>query len=243
MAYLDQTRRPSPASMAGVVAIHAAVGVAIVTGLTVSGTLAPPDEFIPTYDIKDAPPPPPEPTPEPTNNMPDVAQVTPPMVIPKPPLDLPVPAPRFDSTEIILPPAPPVPRPGPTLGLDPVPTPRVTPTQPPVGPSVGAKPRNDPSAWISTDDYRSSWINREMTGTARFRLEIAANGRVTNCTITGSTGHSALDQATCQLLERRAKFQPGASPASFGTVQIATFIPATSARITINTAWRRYPPR
>ncbi len=112
MAYLDQTRRPSPASMAGVIAIHAAVGVAIVTGLTVSGTLAPPDEFIPTYDIKDAPPPPPEPTPEPTNDTPDVAQVTPPMVIPKPPLDLPVPAPRFDSTEFILPPAPPVPRPG-----------------------------------------------------------------------------------------------------------------------------------
>ena len=130
------------------------------------------------------------------------------MVIPRPPLDLPVPAPRFDSTDIILPPTPPLPTPGPTLGLDPVPTPRVTPTQPPVGPSVGAKPRNDPSAWISTDDYRSSWINREMTGTARFRLEIAANGRVTNCTITGSTGHSALDQATCQLLERRAKFQP-----------------------------------
>ena len=208
MAYLDQTRRPSPASMAGVIAIHAAVGVAIVTGLTVSGTLAPPDEFIPTYDIKDAPPPPPEPTPEPTRDMPEVSQVTPPMVIPKPPLDLPVPAPRFDSTEIILPPAPPVPRPGPTLGLDPVPTPRVTPTQPPMGPSVGAKPRNDPAAWISTDDYRTSWINREMTGTARFRLEIAATGRVTKCTITGSTGHDALDQATCQLLERRARFQP-----------------------------------
>ncbi|MBO9511182.1 TonB family protein [Erythrobacter sp. A6_0] len=208
MAYLDQTRRPSPASMAGVIAIHAAVGVAIVTGLTVSGTIAPPDEIIGAFEIKDIPPPPPEPTPEPTTDTTEIRQVDPPMVIPRPPLDLPVPAPRFDSTDIILPPTPPLPTPGPTLGLDPVPTPRVTPTQPPVGPSVGAKPRNDPSAWISTDDYRSSWINREMTGTARFRLEIAANGRVTNCTITGSTGHSALDQATCQLLERRAKFQP-----------------------------------
>ncbi|MCH2487931.1 MAG: energy transducer TonB, partial [Erythrobacter sp.] len=109
----------------------------------------------------------------------------------------------------IIPPTTPVlPRVRPTIGLDPVPTPRVTPTQPPVGPSVGAKPRNDPTAWISTDDYRSSWINREMTGTARFRLEIAANGRVTKCTITGSTGHAPLDQATCRLLEQRAKFQP-----------------------------------
>ena len=152
MAYLDQTRRPSPASMAGVIAIHAAVGVAIVTGLTVSGTLAPPDEFIPTYDIKDAPPPPPEPTPEPTNDTPDVAQVTPPMVIPKPPLDLPVPAPRFDSTEIILPPAPPVPRPGPTLGLDPVPTPRVPPTQ-----EIRSAPQpNRPNRWNRRKNRRGA---------------------------------------------------------------------------------------
>lgn len=207
MAYLDQTRRPSPASMAGVIAIHAAAGLAIVTGLTVSGTIVPPDTFIPTWDIKDPPPPPPEPTPEPTAE-PTVDQMSPPMVVPKPPIDFPIPAPTFDSTDLIPPPSPPVPRPGPTLGLDPVPTPRVTPTQPPVGPSIGAKPRNDPAAWISTDDYRTSWISREMTGTARFRLEIAANGRVTNCTITGSTGHAALDQATCRLLEQRARFQP-----------------------------------
>lgn len=208
MAYLDQSRRPSPASMAGVVVIHATVGLAIVTGLTVSGTIAPP-EFIPdTFDLPKTMPPS-EPTPEPTPDPRDaVDPVTPPMVVPKPPIDFPLPAPTFDATDIIPPPMPPVPRPGPTQGLDPVPTPRVTPTQTPPGPSVGAKPRNDPSAWITTDDYRTSWITREMTGTARFRLEIAANGRVTNCTITGTTGHSSLDQATCQLLERRAKFQP-----------------------------------
>ncbi len=47
-----------------------------------------------------------------------------------------------------------------------------------------------------------------MTGKARFRLEIAADGRVTNCTITGSSGHSQLDAATCALVGRRAKFQP-----------------------------------
>ena len=47
-----------------------------------------------------------------------------------------------------------------------------------------------------------------MTGKARFRLEIAADGRVASCTITGSSGFAALDQATCALVSKRAKFQP-----------------------------------
>ena len=47
-----------------------------------------------------------------------------------------------------------------------------------------------------------------MAGKAKFRLEIAADGRVTSCTITGSSGYLALDQATCALVSRRAKFQP-----------------------------------
>jgi periplasmic protein TonB len=47
-----------------------------------------------------------------------------------------------------------------------------------------------------------------MTGKARFRLEIAADGRVTGCTITASSGHPQLDAATCALVSKRAKFQP-----------------------------------
>ena len=39
-------------------------------------------------------------------------------------------------------------------------------------------------------------------------LEIAADGRVTNCTITGTSGHPQLDVATCALVSKRAKFQP-----------------------------------
>ncbi len=76
---------------------------------------------------------------------------------------------------------------------------------------VGAKPRNDPAAWLSTDDYRPSWVRRKLTGLARFRLEIAANGRVTDCTLTGSTGHGVLDTATCKLVTQRARFEPARS--------------------------------
>jgi len=45
-------------------------------------------------------------------------------------------------------------------------------------------------------------------GTVRFTLTIDGEGRISNCTITGSTGHSVLDRATCRLLEDRARFEP-----------------------------------
>ena len=45
-----------------------------------------------------------------------------------------------------------------------------------------------------------------MVGTARFRLEIAADGKVQNCTITSTSGHPELDAATCALVTRRARF-------------------------------------
>ena len=59
---------------------------------------------------------------------------------------------------------------------------------------------------MTESDYRTVWINREWTGTARFSLKINASGRVTGCEITRSTGHNALDNATCELIAKRARF-------------------------------------
>ena len=64
MAYLDSSNRPSPASMAAVIAIHGAVGAALIFGLTISGVIKTPDGPITTVEIKDPPPPEP-PTPQP----------------------------------------------------------------------------------------------------------------------------------------------------------------------------------
>ena len=91
------------------------------------------------------------------------------------------------------------------------PSPR--PSRPPVGQAspafdaVAAKPRNDTSQWVTTDDYRSSWINRELTGVARFRVQVGTDGRVKQCTVTVSSGHSELDRATCDLVTQRARFE------------------------------------
>jgi len=39
-------------------------------------------------------------------------------------------------------------------------------------------------------------------------LVVGTNGRVESCSIIQSTGASELDRATCQILERRARFEP-----------------------------------
>jgi len=73
---------------------------------------------------------------------------------------------------------------------------------------ISAKPANDPSRWVTDRDYRSIWVRREYSGTASFLLQVSTAGRVTNCSITQTTGHAALDAATCKLIAKRARFDP-----------------------------------
>lgn len=198
MSYVDQSRRPSPASLAAVVGVHAAIAVALVAGLTVTGTMPQIINNLPAGEYKDPVPPPPPPVDEVVP--PDSA--APPVFVPQPKFDLkPVP-PKVDTTEILPPPVP-VPQPG--LG-NLVELPRPSPV--PSFNAVAAKPRNDPSRWLTNDDYKPGWARQELTGLAKFRLDIAANGKVTGCTVIGSTGHAALDEATCNLVTRRARFEP-----------------------------------
>lgn len=206
MAYADQSCRPSPASIIAVVAVHAAIGTALIIGLSFTGVLKPPPTPLTGAQIELPKPPPPEPLPEPEPR-PQASNPSETIVAPRPPISFAPPTPPFQTTEIILPRDPVIRQPGPDPTGTPAPQPSATPTAIGVAP-LAARPRSDPARWITTNDYRSSWIARELTGTARFRLEIAADGRVTDCAITGSTGHAALDTATCRLLEQRARFEP-----------------------------------
>jgi protein TonB len=191
----------------GALGIPGAIGAVLVLGLAVTAGVKPIDEglegfLIPeTKPVEPLPPPPIEPR---------AAPETSPSVRPQPiPLPAPRPETRFtfensadapvghlpDMTGTVL---------GSGLGLPdiapPAPRPRFDP--------VPASPRGNPGGWITEADYRSSWINRELTGTAGFTLDLDAEGRVANCTITRSTGHRVLDEATCKLLTRRARFAP-----------------------------------
>ena len=73
---------------------------------------------------------------------------------------------------------------------------------------LSAPPRANLSALISSADYPVAALRAEQQGTVEFRLDVSAEGRVTGCTITSSSGSSALDSATCSLLVRRARFTP-----------------------------------
>ncbi|MDN3647039.1 energy transducer TonB [Pontixanthobacter aestiaquae] len=69
-------------------------------------------------------------------------------------------------------------------------------------------PRNNRGSWVTNDDYRNSWINRDYSGTVSFRLTVGTNGRASSCSVTGGTAPQALKDATCRLVERRARFNP-----------------------------------
>lgn len=71
-----------------------------------------------------------------------------------------------------------------------------------------ARPRAELSSYVRQSDYPRSALRAGYEGSVRFRLTVATDGRVSNCQVTASSGASALDNATCSLMRRRARFTP-----------------------------------
>ena len=60
-----------------------------------------------------------------------------------------------------------------------------------------------------TDDDQPEWMREAgMRGLVVFNFGIDADGRVTACTVTESSGHPALDDLTCRLFRQRLRFRP-----------------------------------
>lgn len=222
MNYAATANRPNPVAALGALGVPAAFGAILVVGLAVKVVIedkpANPDAtFVPTAPADD----PPKPV-EQTQPDPDAALVEQTARPTRPVTDFtfnagantPISQPTLDLGDFSIGPVAQVDPPLPSFAYDP----------------VKAAPRGDPGRWITDNDYRTVWINRGYSGVASFALEIDQRGRVTNCEITGSTGHSALDLATCRLLERRARFHPardgdGAAVAGSYTSSVAWRIP------------------
>ncbi|EDL48889.1 energy transducer TonB [Erythrobacter sp. SD-21] len=205
MSYVDQHNGPSPAGLASSIIVQSAIGALVIAGLSVT-QMAPPIDTGPMDPIDYPLDPPPEPEePEVQPEVSEQVPSTPPPYVPPTRIQFEVPSPKIDVTDLLPPPQPPQPKIMPKIEPAlPAPTPTFDP--------VSAKPRNDPGAWLTNSDYRSSWVRREYTGVAGFRLDIAASGKVTGCRITSTTGHSELDEATCKLIQRRARFEPARGP-------------------------------
>ena len=196
MSYLDQAQDPGrrATAIAVTLAVHALVGAAVVTGLTISGFVKL-DDYNPTIDFPL--PDPPEPTPEPTKQESQQSVV----VVPTPPLRVVVDPPIVPTIDhsyqdaLVIDPAP---RIDPVVQPDP-PRPAFTPR--------AARPSNSPTSWLSNDDYPARALRAEAEGVASYRLIVGTNGRVSACELTRSTGNAQLDAATCDLIQKRARFE------------------------------------
>ncbi len=69
-------------------------------------------------------------------------------------------------------------------------------------------PKGNPSYWVATSDYQSLAMMNEWQGTTGIRLDIGVDGRVSNCVVTQSSGYGLLDDETCKIIKRRARFNP-----------------------------------
>lgn len=81
-------------------------------------------------------------------------------------------------------------------------------TAAPTGTEQAQEVKGDVRAVFSADDYPASAQANGEEGTAQAQLTVDESGRVSGCTIVRSSGHRSLDEATCAILTRRARFTP-----------------------------------
>jgi protein TonB len=177
------------------VAVVGSLLYAIVTGLAYD-VVKKAAENLKVIDVEQKPPPPQQPPPPPK----DMPKVPPPPVTPPPLVQVNTPPPPTIQT--VTAPTPP-----------PVYIPPVAPAPPPPPPpprkvQSAQSAKGDLRTLFSADDYPASAQAAGAEGTAQAELTIGTDGRVVSCNLTRSTGNSALDQATCNILRRRAKFTP-----------------------------------
>jgi TonB family protein len=83
----------------------------------------------------------------------------------------------------------------------------VAPSAPTAAPATSGPPRLIGGS-ISEADYPASALRAGAAGTTGVSIQIGADGRVTGCSVTRSSGNGALDATTCALVQRRFRFQP-----------------------------------
>src|SRR4051794_3775747 len=194
-----------------VVILQFALGYAIVTGLAYN-VIKKAAQDLKTFDVEQEPPPPEEPPPPPK----DMPKVPPPPITPPPLVRLQAPEPPIQTVTappppVMIPPvapAPPAPPPPPPLWPPPVAPAPPAPPPPPRKVQSAQSAKGDLRTLFTTDDYPPSALAAGASGTSQATLTIGSDGRVVSCNIIRSSGNSALDSATCNILRRRAKFTP-----------------------------------
>jgi protein TonB len=197
MAYLDRTQDPRRRAIgaAGTLIIQGLIGYVVLVGL--AEHFRPQPAHPPTIGSNF-----PLPTPTPTPTQTPTAQRTadPLPRFPLPPN--PPPLPPIDN-------GPTVDR-GPSGGTGTVDLPPLPPPPPPRPAFLakGPSPIGSPATWALTDDYPLRDLEEEHEGITGFRVTVGADGRVSTCTVTRSSGFRGLDAAACSAVKKRARFSP-----------------------------------
>jgi protein TonB len=189
-----------------VAVLHALLAYAFVTGLAYK-FVKNVSEDLKTFDVTEEPPPPPEEPPPPQ------PQAAPPIVAPPAIVRTNTPAPVIQTVINAPPPV-----------ITPQAAPAPAPPAPPPPPRTvePARARANLSSYVSNDDYPPSALRANEEGTTGFRLTVGPDGRVTACTVTSSSGSSALDSTTCRLMRSRARFTPARDSTGQPTTDSAT---------------------
>ncbi|HEX7695395.1 MAG TPA: energy transducer TonB [Sphingomonas sp.] len=195
MAYADRNQSGNRVVAIVIVAVLlAALGYAFVTGLAYQYVKKVANKMD-TFDV--APPPPPPPPDVPPPPPPPDQPMTPPPVVSPPPI-VQVPSPPVQIQTVTTPP--------PAINLTPVAAPPAPPAPPRVSKAAGLK--GNPGQFFSNDNYPPSAIRAGAQGRVVAKLTVGTNGRVTNCTITTSSGNNDLDETTCRIARSRVRFTP-----------------------------------
>lgn len=75
-------------------------------------------------------------------------------------------------------------------------------------PSDTGRAKGDLRTLFSADDYPAAAQRNGEEGTVQANLLIGPDGKVQSCTVIRSSNSKALDDATCSILQRRARFKP-----------------------------------
>lgn len=194
MAYADRSQGSSRTVAIIIVALlHAVLGYAFVTGLAYN-VVKKAAEDLNVFDVEDEPPPPEE---EPPPPPPDKPIEPPPVVSPPPIVQTNVAPPPIIQTQATPPPV-----------FTPAPIAAPPPPPPPPAPPRVAKKAEQRGGSISDADYPPAAQRAGDAGTTTVRFVVGADGRVTDCSVTGSSGSSTLDNETCKLIMRRFRYRP-----------------------------------
>lgn len=82
-------------------------------------------------------------------------------------------------------------------------------------------PATSPGSWLSDSDYPQLAIRTNASGPALVRMTVAADGKLESCSLLQSSGSPLLDNKSCQVMLRRARFTPAVAADGHPTRGIA----------------------